>query len=572
MPRLINNRYAIIKCLFSSQIGQVHLARAIRATDLGISGDVLMHSVPKDVLDYHQLTSHLHAPGYQKHACHDLRVLPVLDHGWLNGMACFVMQVPDVWSVSALTGQSHTGARLHRQARQISAHLHRQHLIPTADLSQNWFLVTDEGALRVLGTVLFPALARLAVADPVAPKMPELHTGWRRRLCWIPLMTAFGSLAALTMATGWSLQHFNGLSDRGWPSVLSSADAATVDAVMTRGALSTGSIADSAMQNDAIPAVSPALAADRIPLPFSENPLHPSHAIPVRSGTDLTLSMMPSVMPLIADGDTVMESLPLPTSPVATAPGPGITDETAADSGVATTAALETAPITDAVTSVERPGWTAGVEAGTAGAVLPAAIASETGNLAPPVVASVAALATDEVAVPTAIQAPAPLRVLASRGAPVGSVSAGGTPARAVQARDDVPMPLIADTGQPATTGQQAKENLKGSRLQAAGMDREQLVRNAQRAIQQGRLDEHPGRGAVYFIRLLRRIEPASAEVRHLARDVTIRYHDQARREMQTGDARQAGLSLWVAHRLINEFNLVQLNPVQELLKHRLAE
>ncbi|MCB1638940.1 MAG: hypothetical protein KDI15_08835, partial [Thiothrix sp.] len=179
---------------------------------------------------------------------------------------------------------------------------------------------------------------------------------------------------------------------------------------------------------------------------------------------------------------------------------------------------------------------------------------------------------TDEVAVPTAIQAPAPLRFLASRGAPVGSVSAGGTPARAVQARDDVPMPLIADTGQPATTGQQAKENLKGSRLQAAGMDREQLVRNAQRAIQQGRLDEHPGRGAVYFIRLLRRIEPASAEVRHLARDVTIRYHDQARREMQTGDARQAGLSLWVAHRLINEFNLVQLNPVQELLKHRLAE
>ncbi|MEZ5449278.1 MAG: hypothetical protein R3E89_09880 [Thiolinea sp.] len=103
-------------------------------------------------------------------------------------------------------------------------------------------------------------------------------------------------------------------------------------------------------------------------------------------------------------------------------------------------------------------------------------------------------------------------------------------------------------------------------------MNSNELIRRAYAAIQAGHLTEQPNYGATYYIRLLNRIDRGNPQILRLAREVVYRYHQQARYQMQKERFEQASSTLWLAGRVIKEFNLVKLNPSQEVLEHKLAE
>lgn len=108
--------------------------------------------------------------------------------------------------------------------------------------------------------------------------------------------------------------------------------------------------------------------------------------------------------------------------------------------------------------------------------------------------------------------------------------------------------------------------------LTANGLTSDELVKKAYQALQANRLDEQANRGAVYFIRLLERIDHGNPQIIRLAREISYQLHQQVRVALIQGDTEQASQKLWRAGRIIKEFNLVHLNPAQEILEHKLAE
>ena len=107
--------------------------------------------------------------------------------------------------------------------------------------------------------------------------------------------------------------------------------------------------------------------------------------------------------------------------------------------------------------------------------------------------------------------------------------------------------------------------------LTANGMNSNELVRRAYAAIQKGNLNEQPNVGATYYIRLLNRIDRRNPQIQRLAREVVYQYHQRSRSFMQQQDFEPASSSLWLAARVIKEFNLVKLNASQQVLERKLA-
>ncbi|HPY42281.1 MAG TPA: hypothetical protein PLM98_17275, partial [Thiolinea sp.] len=108
--------------------------------------------------------------------------------------------------------------------------------------------------------------------------------------------------------------------------------------------------------------------------------------------------------------------------------------------------------------------------------------------------------------------------------------------------------------------------------LTTNGMTSDELVKKAYQALQSNQLDEQANRGAIYFVRLLDKIDHGNPQVLRLARETSYQLHQQVRTALIQGDSEQASQKLWRAGRIIKEFNLVQLNPAQEILEHKLAE
>ena len=102
-------------------------------------------------------------------------------------------------------------------------------------------------------------------------------------------------------------------------------------------------------------------------------------------------------------------------------------------------------------------------------------------------------------------------------------------------------------------------------------MSKEELLRRAKTAIERGSLNETPGMGALYYLRLLERLEPNHPQIAILVRDIVQQYHKQARRDLTRRENRRAAQELWMASRIIKEFNLVELNKTQQILEHRLG-
>ncbi|HPE58757.1 MAG: hypothetical protein KDI15_08825 [Thiothrix sp.] len=494
--RLLNNRYVLTKCLFSGPVGQIHLARVVRAADRSINTEVLVHSIPPGVLDDTRLASRCRMLRQQGGRLEEQGLLPVLDCGWLEGCACFVLQKPRAWSFSLLNGRDHAGSRLHQQALLIGKRLHEQNLIPVADLHPNWFLVTAEGELRVPGTVLLSELTALAgeVLPEPRPRSPPLL----RHLHGVSLLVLLASLGAMAMVVGWVLYRFDGRlgplllpappsarvadppldSRRRVPAAQASHDTDASDVADSR--LSVGQFGSAFLRDRMLP-----VREEFDPMPESAHSLDPLSAAPQLQGS----------VPADRTGATAVPELA----------GVALEDQ-------------DKVPVRPAV--VEKPSATV------AGAGVP---------VRPPVV------------MPSRSSEPAK---------PEAPPESAAAPSQEVA-------PVATAAAKPAGDA---------DRLKAAGMNRDQLIRRANAAIRQGQLGEYPGQGAIYFIRLLRRIDPSNRQVRYLARNVATGHHDQARNQIHTGARKSAAHSLWMAHRVIQEFNLMPLNPVQALLEHRLTE
>ncbi|MEZ5449328.1 MAG: hypothetical protein R3E89_10180 [Thiolinea sp.] len=110
------------------------------------------------------------------------------------------------------------------------------------------------------------------------------------------------------------------------------------------------------------------------------------------------------------------------------------------------------------------------------------------------------------------------------------------------------------------------------ARLTANGQTRDELISSAYAAIEAGKLGEEANLGAVYYIRLLKRIDRGNPQIRRLAREVATAYHVKAREAIHNKHQRAAEQLLWMAARIIKEFNLVTMNEPQQILEHRLAE
>ncbi|CAA6813550.1 MAG: Unknown protein, partial [uncultured Thiotrichaceae bacterium] len=109
-------------------------------------------------------------------------------------------------------------------------------------------------------------------------------------------------------------------------------------------------------------------------------------------------------------------------------------------------------------------------------------------------------------------------------------------------------------------------------RLTANGLNSEQLKNKAYAALSSGALGEKPGSGCIFYIRLLKRIDPQNPHIRRLARGVTSAYHTQARQKMKQQQKRESKRLLWIAERVIKEFNLTQMNQTHDMLKKRHSE
>lgn len=111
----------------------------------------------------------------------------------------------------------------------------------------------------------------------------------------------------------------------------------------------------------------------------------------------------------------------------------------------------------------------------------------------------------------------------------------------------------------------------KTTEITANRMTKDELLRRAKTAIERGSLNETPGMGALYYLRLLERIEPQHPQLPILVRDIVKQYHRQARRDLMRHQDRRAANQLWMSSRIIKEFNLVEFNPIQQRLEHRLG-
>lgn len=109
-------------------------------------------------------------------------------------------------------------------------------------------------------------------------------------------------------------------------------------------------------------------------------------------------------------------------------------------------------------------------------------------------------------------------------------------------------------------------------RLTANGLNSEQLKNKAYAALSSGALGEKPNTGSIFYIRLLKRIDDKNPHIHRLARGVVSAYHTQARQKMKQQQKQESRRLLWVAGRVIKEFNLMQMNQAHTMLKQRQSE
>jgi type IV secretory pathway VirB10-like protein len=117
-----------------------------------------------------------------------------------------------------------------------------------------------------------------------------------------------------------------------------------------------------------------------------------------------------------------------------------------------------------------------------------------------------------------------------------------------------VKTPLAAPVEKPVAATEQPVE---------MGID--QLIQAAYAELARGDLP-----GTLRLARQLDQLYRLHPQVRRLAREVASRYHQSARALLVAGNLEKAGNELDLAKQVIQEFNLIEMNPAHELLRRKL--
>lgn len=193
---------------------------------------------------------------------------------------------------------------------------------------------------------------------------------------------------------------------------------------------------------------------------------------------------------------------------------------------------------------------------------------------------------SDEIAPPDAEDKPADTQIVATGAVPEESAVPEKTVAETIAEPTTVAIIVSEQPGAAEETtttslpGERSESKnkpqehpaLNKSKLTANGFTSEQLIAKAYAAIRQGSLNEQPGSGGIYYIRLLRRIAPQHPQVHRLSREVVAAYHVKARTALRLKQSRQATRHLWMAGRVINEFDLAEMRKAHLILEQRLNE
>ncbi|HMT91602.1 hypothetical protein [uncultured Thiothrix sp.] len=574
--RLIGQRYLIQTELVNNSTGTLYQARDMRASDTATT-PVLIHIFPNKALPSTPLklmTERLQALSAQTESA----VLKVLDSGWINAEAYFVLESPPSWSLSVLPTMLGKTTRLHEQAVRLNQRLNEQGVL-TGYLPTSLFLVTAHGAVYLPSTALVPNLLKLTESPELllhahlATKPTSMSTA-----PWLGL-----GLISVAAASGAGLYYQNYMMTsnellRASNAALNTANpllepvAAAFELPEAQPLNTAASMADK-------PITSVEMAKNKPPeAKLSNSPpavVSPPATLAITQAVTTassSVSVLPNPEPsdmhlaLVSEPKTSMNPKAVQLEPTNTksmqdkTPKPSI----AHSEPVKTVAKLakkaepkpekkpEFVEETDPVVNLPSPH----------NPLIKAAVDTQVPK---------AQFATPNTK-PTAVEvvpAPQPQIIAVAATAPVlGAVHPNPSVIRPASATAAV-NPLVAE---PLARIQVPAAERDLAALTANGWTSDELVSKAYQALQAGRLDEQANHGAVYFIRLLDRIDHGNPQILRLARETSYQLHQQVRTSLMLGDSEQASQKLWRAGRIIKEFNLIQLNPAQELLEHKLAE
>lgn len=550
--RLIGQRYLVQTELVSNSTGTLYQARDMRASDPEVA-PVLIHIFPAQALPPMPLklmTERLQTLS----ANTDATVLKLRDSGWLNAEAYFVLESPPSWNLSALPSMLGQTTRLHQQALQINQRLNEQDLI-TGSLPTSLFVVTAQGEVYLPSTALAPNLSKLTASPEhllqahVVPKPSSIS-----KLPWLAV-----SLVGVVAASGAGLYYQNYIMTtneilRASHATLNTPTHLSENPPPVQNA--TASFADKPEFEPTVDARAekpqPQLTQQLEPFTLAEPPMT-SKEQTLPSPSVAAQTHLPDPEP--GDMRVALTQLEKPfTTPETAQPEvnkpPALQDKKPKATQVTTPPnKASTKPEKQVIAKPEpKPEF---VEETDPNVNLPsppspliqAAVDTQTPK------AQIAATST----IPAAVQVvPAPQPVPITAVTPMlGAVNPVAMPAARLQAPPE-------------------ERDLEA--VTANGMTSDELVKKAYQALQAGQLDEQPNRGAIYFIRLLERIDHGNPQITRLARETGYQLHQQVRTALIQGDSEQASQRLWRAGRIIKEFNLVHLNPAQELLEHKLTE
>lgn len=564
--RLLGQRYLLQAELVSNSAGTLHQARDMRAGS-SEKAAVLIHILPTNALPQIPLklmTERLQALSAQT----DAAVLKVLDSGWLNPEPYFVLESPPSWSFSSLPPMLGQSTRLHEQALRLNQHLTEQGLLTTA-LPTSLFLVSVDGSVYLPSTALAPSLAsftespELLLQAHLLPKRSHFST-----LPWLGL-GVIGVVAA--SGAGWYYQNYLMTSQAILQVRTEAANttslfeaAANLDLPLTTAPTSTTSLADNpelrapkaevaeAQRKQAVTASTPPTTTVIATQPDTPRPidlaLTDTHILSDPEPGDRRLAF--------ASEQNKPQALPKTRQPVSNSTKPMHHDKHTPSTTTSTKPIQTNKPKPEKKPTPKQPEAQAEFAEETDPSVnLPSPqtqlIRASVDTLVPRAQFADTNLTPNALAV---IPAPQPAQVATT--APILGV-----------VNPVVTAPVVRRL-QPSTVVTERDPEA----LSANGMTSDELVKKAYQALQANRLDEQANRGAVYFTRLLDRIDHGNPQILRLAREISYQLHQQVRTALIQGDSEQASQKLWRAGRIIKEFNLVHLNPAQEILEHKLVE
>ena len=195
MESVLHKRYKIGERLFSNACGELFLGRDLQAN---INQRWLIHYLPQQLLSDSALKQSLSQLQSLSHQA-ETTVLKVLDCAWSETEVCFVLEMPEAWSLSPLPAIHGQPTNLHQKALAITQQLIDQGLVTTG-IEPSLFLVTPTGDLYLLGTALLAELQTLTRQSPnlLQPKPPP-PTRNKHRFLPVILWAVTGLVAAASL-------------------------------------------------------------------------------------------------------------------------------------------------------------------------------------------------------------------------------------------------------------------------------------------------------------------------------------------------------------------------------------